>query len=142
MSSDKMGSSRRKKGCPDRVKPSDYCSKEEKESKRGGKKRTSNKREKTKNSNEKQSGKRCIRPGPKTRNPFLNFLRDVRKRHCEWSITKIAIEGAKCWCRMPKHEKQKYYNEACSMQKKSKKNKKEKTHRNVKKHSSRSKKRC
>ncbi|CAG9863221.1 unnamed protein product [Phyllotreta striolata] len=64
-----------------------------------------------------KSKKKCMRPGPSTRNPFLNFLRVFRKQHCDWSITKIAIEGAKCWCKLSKEDKQKFIKEACRMQK-------------------------
>lgn len=63
--------------------------------------------------------KKCHRTGPKTNNPFLNYLRVFRKKHCNWPITKIAVEGAKCWCSMSKDEKTRFYKEACQRQKKS-----------------------
>ncbi|XP_060521291.1 protamine-like [Cylas formicarius] len=65
-----------------------------------------------------RSRRRCARPGPKTTNPFLNFLRVFRRRHCGWPQIKIAIEGAKTWCQMNKQQRHKFYREACSARKK------------------------
>ncbi|KAF7265853.1 uncharacterized protein LOC143193946 [Rhynchophorus ferrugineus] len=65
----------------------------------------------------RRSRKRCARPGPKTKNPFLNYLRVFRKKHCKWPQYKIAIEGAKCWCKMSNKDRQQFYKQACSMQK-------------------------
>lgn len=62
--------------------------------------------------------RKCGRPGPKTNNPFLNFMRVFRRKKCGWPACKIAIEGAKCWCRMNKKDKMRFYREACSMRKK------------------------
>ncbi|XP_017784726.1 PREDICTED: protamine-like [Nicrophorus vespilloides] len=56
--------------------------------------------------------KKCHRSGKVTRNPFLNFLRQFRRQHCGWSVVKIAVEGARVWCKMGKHEKEKYRREA------------------------------
>ncbi|VEN59050.1 unnamed protein product [Callosobruchus maculatus] len=50
---------------------------------------------------------------PITRNSFLNYLRRFRKKHCNWKVTRVAVEGAKCWCKMSRREKQKYYAQAC-----------------------------
>nr|CAH7765500.1 unnamed protein product [Callosobruchus chinensis] len=47
------------------------------------------------------------------RNAFLNYLRRFRKKHCNWHVTKIAVEGAKCWCKTSSREKEKYYAGAC-----------------------------
>nr|CAI5835926.1 unnamed protein product [Callosobruchus analis] len=60
--------------------------------------------------------KRCHKEGRKTSNPFLNFLRIFRKQHCGWSVKKVAIEGAKCWCKMTPEQKRKYYRQACKQQ--------------------------
>lgn len=62
----------------------------------------------------KRRKRSCCRPGKLTRNPFLNFLREFRKAHCDWCPTKIAVEGAKCWCRLTECQKQKYRQQACS----------------------------
>nr|CAH7721050.1 unnamed protein product [Callosobruchus chinensis] len=35
------------------------------------------------------------------------------KKHCNWHVTKITVEGAKCWCKMSNREKEKYYAEEC-----------------------------
>nr|CAH7715216.1 unnamed protein product [Callosobruchus chinensis]CAH7727240.1 unnamed protein product [Callosobruchus chinensis] len=54
------------------------------------------------------------RRGPITRNTFLNnYLCRFRKKHCNWHVTKITVEGAKCWCKMSSREKEKYYAEEC-----------------------------
>nr|CAH7730419.1 unnamed protein product [Callosobruchus chinensis] len=60
--------------------------------------------------------KRCHKGGRKTTNPFLNYLRVFRKHHCDWPVTKVAIEGAKCWCKMTAEQKKKYYRQACRQQ--------------------------
>ncbi|VEN44194.1 unnamed protein product [Callosobruchus maculatus] len=52
------------------------------------------------------------------RNSFLNYLRRFRKKHCNWKVTRVAVEGAKCWCKMSRREKQKYYAEACKSRRK------------------------
>ncbi|GJQ73197.1 hypothetical protein Trydic_g13580 [Trypoxylus dichotomus] len=59
-----------------------------------------------------QKGK-CHKEGPITRNPFFNFLRDYRKKHCGWTVVQIAREGAKEWRRMSEQQKQQYKNSAC-----------------------------
>ncbi|VEN57522.1 unnamed protein product [Callosobruchus maculatus] len=56
---------------------------------------------------------KCHRLGPLTRNPFVNYLRWFRKKHCNWKVTRFVIEGAKCWCKMSRGEKLKYFAEAC-----------------------------
>ncbi|KAK9695040.1 Protamine and protamine like [Popillia japonica] len=48
------------------------------------------------------------RPGRITRNPFLNFLRDYRKNHCNMTVVQIACEGAKEWRAMSDEQKQQY----------------------------------
>lgn len=60
------------------------------------------------------SRKSSCRPGKITPNPFFNFLRVFRQKHCSWPVTKIAVEGARIWCRMSKCEKKKYRELACS----------------------------
>ncbi|ENN71260.1 protamine-like [Dendroctonus ponderosae] len=67
----------------------------------------------------RRRGRKC-RPGVKTKNPFLNYLRVFRKKHCRWPQSKIAVEGAKCWCKMNDQERHKFYKQACSMRKKGK----------------------
>ncbi|KAG5874697.1 hypothetical protein JTB14_015428 [Gonioctena quinquepunctata] len=63
--------------------------------------------------------KRCARPGPKTINPFFNYMRIFRKKKekCGWPVTRVAIEGAKCWCKMNQQDKLRFYREACKMRK-------------------------
>ncbi|XP_044253793.1 protamine-like [Tribolium madens] len=57
--------------------------------------------------------RKSCRPGKLTRNPFFNYLRWFRKKHCGWSAVKVAVEGAKCWCRMSDQQRRKFYQEAC-----------------------------
>lgn len=49
-----------------------------------------------------------FRPGPVTRNSFLNFLRDVRKKTRASFVTQISKRGAKVWRQMSEQEKSKY----------------------------------
>lgn len=126
---------RKSSGCSNRVTPSVYCKyfgpggKSRKRSKRRSGKKRSSRRSKTRkcgcpirggSKGRKRKGKRCHRPGPTTRNPFLNFLRVFRVKHCNWPITKVAVEGAKAWCEMSKEQKMRFYKQACAMQKKGK----------------------
>ncbi|KAK9887895.1 hypothetical protein WA026_000199 [Henosepilachna vigintioctopunctata] len=62
-------------------------------------------------SKKRRRRKRC-RKGRVTKNPFFNFLRLFRARHCRWTVPKIAIEGAKCWCAMTEIERKKFYLQA------------------------------
>lgn len=59
-----------------------------------------------------RSGK-CHKQGPVTRNPFFNFLRDYRKKHCGKSVVEIAREGAKEWRSMSEQQKEQYIKSAC-----------------------------
>ncbi|CAH1376217.1 hypothetical protein MTP99_017586 [Tenebrio molitor] len=59
-------------------------------------------------------GRKSCRPGKVTRNPFFNYLRWFRKKHCGWNMIKVAVEGAKCWCKMSDQNRRKFYKEACS----------------------------
>nr|XP_008197382.1 PREDICTED: protamine [Tribolium castaneum] len=61
----------------------------------------------------RRGSRRSCRPGKVTRNPFFNYLRWFRKKHCGWSAVKVAVEGAKCWCRMSDQQRSKFYREAC-----------------------------
>lgn len=47
--------------------------------------------------------------GKISRNPFFNFLRCFRVRHCGWPAKKIAIQGAKAWCKMNKCQRKVFY---------------------------------
>lgn len=51
----------------------------------------------------------CCKKGKLTNNPFLNFLRFFRIRHCGWPARKIAVEGAKVWCKMSKCQRKEFY---------------------------------
>ena len=51
---------------------------------------------------------KCHKQGPKTRNGFLNFLRDYRKKACGKSMVQIAKEGGRKWRSMKDCEKKKY----------------------------------
>ncbi|GJQ73198.1 hypothetical protein Trydic_g13581 [Trypoxylus dichotomus] len=56
----------------------------------------------------KGSPSKSHRPGRLTRNPFLNFLREYRRTHCNMSMIQIACEGAKEWRSMTDEQKQQY----------------------------------
>lgn len=49
------------------------------------------------------------RLGRITKNPFLNFLRDFRRRHTDLTCVQIACEGGKEWRNMNDDQKQQYY---------------------------------
>lgn len=51
---------------------------------------------------------KCFRAGVKTRNAYLNFLRDFRKTHCGMTPSQIVIAGAKVWNSMDINCKYKY----------------------------------
>lgn len=51
----------------------------------------------------------CCRKGKITTNPFLNFLRCFRQRHCGWPASKVAIEGARAWCKLTKKQRRRFY---------------------------------
>ncbi|CAG9767965.1 unnamed protein product [Ceutorhynchus assimilis] len=56
--------------------------------------------------------KRKCNPGKLTNNPFLNYLRVFRRKHCKWNQARIAIQGAKCWCRLNEKQRRKFYKQA------------------------------
>lgn len=131
----------RSKGCSNRLLPGTYCRLYSKKCKKArarkpkrsrSRKRVVRRAVRRKSSRSKRSRRRvsrtkravkrkkCHKSGPKTNNPFLNYLRVFRKKHCNWPITKIAVEGAKCWCSMSKEDKARFYREACQQQKSNK----------------------
>lgn len=64
----------------------------------------------------KRKGK-CSQLGPTSINPFLNFMRVFRRRRCGWPVSRIAVEGAKLWCRMRCEDKKRFYRQACALRK-------------------------
>lgn len=64
----------------------------------------------------KKRGK-CSQLGPTSINPFLNFMRVFRRKRCGWPVSRIAVEGAKLWCRMRCQDKKRFYRQACAMRK-------------------------
>lgn len=59
--------------------------------------------------NEKNDKQCCMRPGPLTNNGYLNFLREFRKNHCEFSsATELVKAGAKEWNSLTCEEKMGY----------------------------------
>jgi hypothetical protein len=50
--------------------------------------------------------------GKLTRNPFLNFLREIRPTLCGHSVVQVAIEGGKRWRNMTDSQKLAYYQDA------------------------------
>uniref|UniRef100_A0A182K9F2 HMG box domain-containing protein n=1 Tax=Anopheles christyi TaxID=43041 RepID=A0A182K9F2_9DIPT len=53
------------------------------------------------------SGAVC-RPGKQTRNPYLNFLRDFRRKNCHLSVVEVVRQGAEQWRRMTDEQKLPY----------------------------------
>lgn len=70
----------------------------------------------------KKTCKRTCRGGKVTRNPFFNFLREFRKKHCGWNAVKVAVAGAKVWCRLDECKKQKFRKLACGAPKMKRRN--------------------
>lgn len=60
------------------------------------------------------AAKRCLLPGPMQRNPYLNFLREYRKKCCGLSAVETVRQGAKAWKELPKEERQRYIVEVCN----------------------------
>jgi hypothetical protein len=50
--------------------------------------------------------------GKLTRNPFFNFLREIRPTLCGHSVVQVAIEGGKRWRTMTDSQKLTYYQDA------------------------------
>lgn len=51
----------------------------------------------------------CFNPGNYTRNPFLNFLREYRKKHCGLTVVEQAVQAGAEWRCMTREQKCKYY---------------------------------
>lgn len=58
-----------------------------------------------KEENTTRLGRGCYKPGIATRNPFLNYLREVRRLNCGISILQIARQGGAEWRRMTEEQK-------------------------------------
>uniref|UniRef100_A0A182Y5R0 Uncharacterized protein n=1 Tax=Anopheles stephensi TaxID=30069 RepID=A0A182Y5R0_ANOST len=54
------------------------------------------------------TGSMMCRPGKTTRNPYLNFLRDYRRKNCHLSAVDIVRQGAEQWRRMSDEQKLPY----------------------------------
>uniref|UniRef100_A0A182RPP2 HMG box domain-containing protein n=1 Tax=Anopheles funestus TaxID=62324 RepID=A0A182RPP2_ANOFN len=55
-----------------------------------------------------RAGAMVCKPGKKTRNPYLNFLRDFRIKNCHLSVVEIVRQGAEQWRRMTDEQKLPY----------------------------------
>lgn len=62
--------------------------------------------------NTNSSSPKCVRPGPSTRNPYLNFLRQYRKDNCGMTAVELIVNGAKEWKKLTNEQKCKYIAEA------------------------------
>lgn len=51
---------------------------------------------------------KCMRPGPIGRNPYLNFLREFRKKCCGLTPTETIKQGARAWKKLPAAQKRLY----------------------------------
>uniref|UniRef100_A0A182PB47 HMG box domain-containing protein n=1 Tax=Anopheles epiroticus TaxID=199890 RepID=A0A182PB47_9DIPT len=58
-------------------------------------------------SSAQRSGAVC-KPGKQTRNPYLNFLRDFRRKNCHLSVVEIVRQGAEQWRRLTDEQKLPY----------------------------------
>ncbi|XP_073845283.1 uncharacterized protein [Musca autumnalis] len=54
------------------------------------------------------SGGKCMRPGPLTRNGYLNYLREYRQRHCGLTAVETVRQGAMAWNKLSQEEKNRY----------------------------------
>lgn len=54
------------------------------------------------------SGGKCMRPGPMTRNGYLNFLREYRQKHCGLTAVETVRQGAFAWNKLSQEEKNRY----------------------------------
>uniref|UniRef100_A0A182M4M6 HMG box domain-containing protein n=1 Tax=Anopheles culicifacies TaxID=139723 RepID=A0A182M4M6_9DIPT len=55
-----------------------------------------------------RGGAMTCKPGKKTRNPYINFLRDFRQKNCHLSAVEIVRQGAEQWRRMSDEQKLPY----------------------------------
>lgn len=74
---------------------------------RGGQERSPDQRYENGNSRKKHQSR--LRSGRITRNPFLNFLRDMRRNARGLSVTEVASKGAELWRKMDEQQKQPYH---------------------------------
>ncbi|KAF7278610.1 uncharacterized protein LOC143190993 [Rhynchophorus ferrugineus] len=58
--------------------------------------------------NNRRDGRGVHKTGRVTKNPFLNFLREMRKRTQGLTPIEITTKGAEIWRSMTKHEKEPY----------------------------------
>uniref|UniRef100_A0A182S5Q5 HMG box domain-containing protein n=1 Tax=Anopheles maculatus TaxID=74869 RepID=A0A182S5Q5_9DIPT len=59
-------------------------------------------------SKQRATGSMMCRPGKTTRNPYLNFLRDYRRKNCHLSAVDIVRQGAEQWRQMTDEQKLPY----------------------------------
>lgn len=52
--------------------------------------------------------KRCMKPGPLTNNPYLNFLRSYRRKHCGLTPQELIQKGARKWVSMTPEQQARY----------------------------------
>lgn len=74
---------------------------------RGGEDRSPDQKYESSSSRKKHHSR--LRSGRITRNPFLNFLRDMRRTARGLSITEVASKGAELWRKMDEQQKQPYH---------------------------------
>ncbi|KAH8295071.1 hypothetical protein KR018_006675, partial [Drosophila ironensis] len=61
--------------------------------------------------------KKCSKPGPVTNNPYLNFVRAYRKKHCGLKPNDLIRKAARAWCRLSEEKKDVYRRMACKVTK-------------------------
>uniref|UniRef100_A0A1Q3FTN6 HMG box domain-containing protein n=1 Tax=Culex tarsalis TaxID=7177 RepID=A0A1Q3FTN6_CULTA len=55
---------------------------------------------------------RSCNPGRKSRNPYINFLREFRRTHCDLRPVEVIRQGALAWNRLTEAERLPYIREA------------------------------
>ncbi|XP_039429241.1 protamine-like [Culex pipiens pallens] len=60
----------------------------------------------------KRSGGRSCNPGRRSRNPYINFLRDFRRSHCGLRPVEVIRQGAQAWGRLTEEQRLPYIRES------------------------------
>ncbi|XP_037936892.1 uncharacterized protein LOC119671891 [Teleopsis dalmanni] len=63
----------------------------------------------------KKKKNKCMKIGPPTSNPYLNYLRYFKQRNCGLKPREVVKRAARCWCRLPPDKKRKYKLQACKV---------------------------
>ncbi|KAL1379293.1 hypothetical protein pipiens_015001 [Culex pipiens pipiens] len=64
------------------------------------------------NRDSKRSGGHSCNPGRRSRNPYINFLRDFRRSHCGLRPVEVIRQGAQAWGRLTEEQRLPYIRES------------------------------